>query len=136
MVSNWLLFALLGTGTGALYGALALGIVLVYRGSGVVNFAQVALATYPAFIYTDLRSSGTLMLPLPVWHDDGVRFSWANNVKLADSMSFWPALAISLAVAASIGFLIDLLVFRPLAERGGGDEDRRLARRQRGDRRA
>src|SRR5262245_32838656 len=88
--------------------------VLTYRGSGVLNFAQVSMATYPAFVYTDLRARGRLMLPLPVWQH-GVRFSWQNSIKLADRLSFWPAFVVAIAVAAGLGWLIDRLVFRPLA---------------------
>jgi len=33
-------FALIGVGIGALYAICAQGVVLIYRGSGVVNFGQ------------------------------------------------------------------------------------------------
>ena len=36
-------FTLLGLGIGALYGVVAQGIVLVYRGSGILNFAPIVL---------------------------------------------------------------------------------------------
>jgi ABC-type branched-subunit amino acid transport system ATPase component/branched-subunit amino acid ABC-type transport system permease component len=44
-------FALLGLGTGAVYALLAQGLVLVYRGSGILNFAQGALAMVGAYTY-------------------------------------------------------------------------------------
>lgn len=39
-----------GIASGALYGAMALSIVLVYRASGIVNFAQGEMAMFAAFI--------------------------------------------------------------------------------------
>jgi ABC-type branched-subunit amino acid transport system ATPase component/branched-subunit amino acid ABC-type transport system permease component len=43
-------FAVLGLGTGATYALLGQGLVLIYRGSRVVNFAQGALAMIAAFL--------------------------------------------------------------------------------------
>ena len=48
-------FSLLGVGAGGLYALAAIGLVLVYRGSGVVNFAQVALGRLGAYVYFELR---------------------------------------------------------------------------------
>ena len=53
-MSTWALFALLGVGTGALYAALAMGLIVAYRGSGVVNFAVGAMAMIPAVVYACL----------------------------------------------------------------------------------
>lgn len=39
-----------GIASGALYGAMALSIVLVYRASGIVNFAQGEMAMFAAFV--------------------------------------------------------------------------------------
>ncbi|MGI5144434.1 MULTISPECIES: ABC transporter permease subunit [unclassified Streptomyces] len=47
-------FAILGLGAGAVYAVLAQGLVLVYRGSGLLNFAQGALAMSGAYIYYEL----------------------------------------------------------------------------------
>jgi branched-subunit amino acid ABC-type transport system permease component len=44
-------FALLGLGTGAVYAMLAQGLVVVYRGSGLINFAQGAMAMVGAYCY-------------------------------------------------------------------------------------
>jgi ABC-type branched-subunit amino acid transport system ATPase component/ABC-type branched-subunit amino acid transport system permease subunit len=52
------LFAVLGLGTGAIYAILAEGVVLIYRGSGVVNFAQGGFAMVGAFLVSDLRDNG------------------------------------------------------------------------------
>src|SRR5918997_3510929 len=39
-----------GLVTGGIYGLSALGLVLVYRGSGVLNFAQAELGTFALFV--------------------------------------------------------------------------------------
>jgi sulfate-transporting ATPase len=49
--------ALLGLGIAAIYALLAQGIVVIYRGSGVVNLAQGAYAMLGAFLYYQLRTS-------------------------------------------------------------------------------
>jgi branched-chain amino acid transport system permease protein len=50
-----------GLAAGALYGALALSVVLVYRASGIVNFAQGEMAMFAAFITWQAHQFG---LPL------------------------------------------------------------------------
>ncbi len=50
-------FFLLGLGSGAVYALVALGIVLVYRGSGVVNFAHGVFALTGAGVFTEVRHS-------------------------------------------------------------------------------
>ncbi len=49
-------FALLGLGTGAIYALVAQGIVLVFRGSGVLNFAQGAFVMVGAYAYYELTA--------------------------------------------------------------------------------
>ena len=56
-------FALLGLGVGATYAVAAMGIVLVHRGSGVVNFAHVGISVVGAFLCDELRRAG---LPMPL----------------------------------------------------------------------
>jgi ABC-type branched-subunit amino acid transport system ATPase component/branched-subunit amino acid ABC-type transport system permease component len=48
-------FAILGLGAGALYSIAAVGLVLVYRGSGVVNFAQGAMGMVGAYVFFEVR---------------------------------------------------------------------------------
>ena len=50
-MSEFLQFVLLGFGTGAIYALVSLGLVLVYRGSGVVNFSHGAIALSGAVFY-------------------------------------------------------------------------------------
>jgi ABC-type branched-subunit amino acid transport system ATPase component/branched-subunit amino acid ABC-type transport system permease component len=54
-MSNFVKFFLLGLGAGGAYSLLALGIVLVYRGSGVVNFAQGAIALFGVSVFYEFR---------------------------------------------------------------------------------
>jgi sulfate-transporting ATPase len=53
-------FAFLGLGLAAVYTLLAQGIVLIYRGSGVVNFAHGAFALLGAIVFTELTQSAGL----------------------------------------------------------------------------
>ena len=50
-------------GGGALVAAVALGLVLTHRSSGVVNFANAAMATYGAYVFMGLRRQGEPFLP-------------------------------------------------------------------------
>ena len=80
-------FALLGLGAGAVYALTAQGIVLIYRGSGVLSFAHGAVGMVGAFCFY-------------LWRDDG--------------MPTLVALGLALAMGAAIGAGIHLLVMRPL----------------------
>lgn len=48
-------FALLGLATGGVYALLGSGLVVVYRGSGLLNFAHGALAMFGAYAFYELR---------------------------------------------------------------------------------
>ena len=45
---------LTGLGDGAVIAGVALGLVLAYQGSGVVNFAHGAMMMYSTYIYDEL----------------------------------------------------------------------------------
>ncbi len=100
-----LLFALLGVGVGAMYAALAMGVIVAYRGSGVVNFALGAMAMFPAVVYAELRTSGDLLLPVVVL---------PNRVALGDPLGFWPAAALAVAIGMLITTVAYVVVIRPL----------------------
>ncbi|QYB00186.1 ATP-binding cassette domain-containing protein (plasmid) [Rhodococcus sp. USK10] len=51
-------FIVLGLVLGSIYAVLALGQVVVFRSSGVVNFAHCGVALVSAFAYLDMRSHG------------------------------------------------------------------------------
>jgi ABC-type branched-subunit amino acid transport system ATPase component/branched-subunit amino acid ABC-type transport system permease component len=48
-------FALLGLGAGAIYALLAQGMVVIYKGTGIVNFAQGAFAMVGAYLFFELK---------------------------------------------------------------------------------
>lgn len=117
-----------GLAQGALIAAIALGIVVTYRGSGVVNLSNGAIGMYAAYVYAELRSKGNLFLPPlpnPLAPVEGIvhRFSPSRSFDLPDiptsvsfggPMTFWPALAITLLVCVLLGLALHRLVFRPL----------------------
>jgi ABC-type branched-subunit amino acid transport system ATPase component/branched-subunit amino acid ABC-type transport system permease component len=96
---------LLGVGNGAVFAALALALVITYRASGVVNFATGAIALYVAYTYAGLRR-GTVLVPVP---------GFPKTVEVTP-LAFAPAAAVALVVAALLGALLYLLVFRPLRD--------------------
>lgn len=126
-MNEYLLFLVLGIGAGALYAALAQGILVAYRGSGVVNLAQGAMAMYGAYTFHELRSTGRLVLPPlpnPLALVEGVTGLLGLDLELPDIPTFVgladtgfsvvPAMVIALLVAAALGYAVHALVFRPL----------------------
>ena len=100
-----IVYLVLGLGPGAIYGALGLGLMFTYRGSGVINLAYGAMAMYPTYVYAELRSSGNLVLPgLPGTHH------LADEVGTAAAL----AIALALALAALLGLVTYGVVVRPL----------------------
>lgn len=88
-MTEFLQFLVLGLGPGATYALLALGVVVIYRGSGIVNFAHggfAMIAAYVAFVtlYADWGWSAT------------------------------SAIVVSVAVAALLGVAFQLLVLHHL----------------------
>jgi ABC-type branched-subunit amino acid transport system ATPase component/branched-subunit amino acid ABC-type transport system permease component len=81
-------FALLGLGLGAAYTLASLGLILVYKGSGVLNFAQGAVAAIGAFAYYEI-------------HD-------RHGVPTV------PAIVLAVLLCAAFGALMHLGVMRPL----------------------
>jgi branched-subunit amino acid ABC-type transport system permease component len=55
---NFVLFAILGLGAGDVYAILGLGIVLVYKGSGIVNFSQGAIGMGGTYVFLSLTEAG------------------------------------------------------------------------------
>ncbi|MBV8949023.1 MAG: ATP-binding cassette domain-containing protein [Solirubrobacterales bacterium] len=84
-----LLFSLLGLGSGALIAGIALGVVLTYRGSGIINLATGGMAMLAGYAF------------------------WALRVDLLH----WPAapaLIVSLLIVMAVGAATELVAFRPL----------------------
>ena len=105
-MSSYLLFLILGLGSGATYAMLGLGLVLKYRSGGVVDFAHGAVAMFIAYVFVNLRSQGILPLPLIVV---------PNHIRLSSAgINTTLAIVISLAYAAVLGGILYGLVYRPL----------------------
>jgi sulfate-transporting ATPase len=90
-MSDVVRFAVLGLATGGLYSLLGLGLVVVHRASGVVNFANAAIAVAGAYVY-DATTHG---------HPKSV------------------AILLGIATGAALGLLTYVLVIRPLARASG-----------------
>jgi branched-chain amino acid transport system permease protein len=86
-----LLFAILGLGSGSLIAGIALGIVLMYRGSGIINIATGAIAMVGGYSYWSLKT--------------GI-YGWDASTAAA--------LAITFVVLLVLGVVIEFLAFRPL----------------------
>lgn len=110
-----------GIGAGGLYAILGVGLVVAFRGSGVINFAHGAVAAYAAYTFDELRESGNIYLP---WFDPIPEFGFLKTLKISNlpveislgdsSPAVGLAVLISLLMAAFIGFLMHIAVFRPL----------------------
>ncbi|WP_181779482.1 branched-chain amino acid ABC transporter permease [Pseudonocardia pini] len=88
MLDQIALFVVLGLGSGALIAAIATGIVLFHRGSGMINIGTAAVALSGAYVYYLLRAEAELPI----------------------AVSF----GLALVACAALGALIELAVVRPL----------------------
>ena len=86
------LFAILGLGAGSLIAGIAIGIVLTYRGSGIINLATGAIAMLAGYSYWSLKTG----------EYGGVHFSTAS------------ALVITALFLLGVGLLIEYGVYRLL----------------------
>ena len=87
-----ILFAILGLGAGSLIAGIAIGIVLTYRGSGIINLATGAIAMVAGYSYWSLKTG----------QYRGVHFGTAS------------ALLVTFVVVLALGFLMEFVVYRPL----------------------
>jgi ABC-type branched-subunit amino acid transport system ATPase component/branched-subunit amino acid ABC-type transport system permease component len=99
-----LVFLLLGLANGAVFASLALALVMTYRSSGVINFATGAIALFTAYTYAFLRK-GQLLILIP-----GLK----QTVKIGGNLGFVPAAVLALLMAAVLGLILYVLIFRPL----------------------
>ena len=90
-MQNILLFAVLGLGEGALIAALAMSVVVFYRGSGTVNLSMGAVAMVGSYLYYSV-----------------------NNGALGFRPPWWLAFVIVLIFVAILGTIIELGLFWPL----------------------
>ena len=87
---NWQFFLEVLVGgllAGVMYSLVALGFVLIYKASGVFNFAQGAMVFFAALTFVSLVERG---------------------------MNFWLAMLVTLAVMVVLGIAIERMVLRPL----------------------
>ena len=114
---------LFGFGSGTIIALLAIGLVVAYRASGVVNFGQGAIATYVAYVYVSLRQTGGYPvppLPNPVAPIEGIFdveiFDIPTMVGVGGEAGLGtaPALVVALLTAALLGLIAHYAIFRPL----------------------
>lgn len=98
-------YLLAGLGGGAVVAALAVGLVLCFRTSGVVNFAYGAMGMYLAYVYLELRRTGELLLPV---------VGLPARIPLIARPTVATALVVAVIAAAVLGAAVYWLVFRPL----------------------
>jgi branched-chain amino acid transport system permease protein len=75
-----------GLASGGIYASLALALVLIYRATGVINFAQGEMAMFTTFV------------------------AWT----LMEHIAYWPAFALTLVLAFLGGALLELTLIRPV----------------------
>lgn len=96
---------LAGLGGGAVVASLALGLVLSYRSSGVVNFAHAAMGMYVAYAFFEFRETGDLVLPI---------LGLPERVHLLARPTLASALVLAVLLGAAVGVTVYGLIFRPL----------------------
>jgi branched-chain amino acid transport system permease protein len=79
-----------GLAQGSIFASLALALVLIYRATDVLNFAQGEMATFTTYIAWDLMDHG---------------------------FSFWPAFALTLVLAFVGGAAVERVLIRPVEHR-------------------
>jgi len=113
-VSSALAYTMMGLGVGGFFAMLAAGIVVAFKGSGVINFAHGAIAMFAAYEFNLLRTKGILVLP---WVDilPTKALNLPVKIKLSSEKLGVPAaMIIALLISVLIGALAHFLVFRPL----------------------
>jgi branched-chain amino acid transport system permease protein len=88
---QWLEVVIGGLMSGVLYSLVALGLVLIFKASGVFNFAQGAMVLFAALAL----------------------------VRLMEKMPFLVALALALAIMFAFAWLVERVVLRPLVNQEG-----------------
>lgn len=92
-------WAVIGLQSGAVYSLIALGIVLVYKATRVLNFAQGELGTVPAFLAYAIM----------------VGFDWSDTGPNPDAGRLWWATILAVLLGAGLAVLINVLVVQRLA---------------------
>ncbi|MGV9453807.1 ABC transporter permease [Streptomyces sp. NPDC003635] len=98
-MNAYLSMLVVGLGVGTAYAALATGLVAVHKGTGILNFAQGAMAMWGVYVYDEIRKTGRLVLPV-------------GSVPVDDGLA--AAVTVSLLTSTALGVSAHFLVFRPL----------------------
>jgi ABC-type branched-subunit amino acid transport system ATPase component/branched-subunit amino acid ABC-type transport system permease component len=101
----WVTFALLGLGIGAVYVGISLGVVVIYKGTGAINFAMAVVAAWGAFVCDELRTSGNLVLPI---------IGLPHEVNLGGPLPTATAILVGLLASVVIALVVHVAVVRPL----------------------
>jgi branched-chain amino acid transport system permease protein len=91
-MSEFVELVISGLMLGCIYGLIAMGFVIVFKATNVVNFAHASIVMLGAYLVAK-------------WHD---------------SLGFFGAIAASAAACALAAALLDIVIVRPLRRRGGG----------------
>ena len=113
---------LFGLGTGTIIAALALGLVVAYRASGVINFGHGAIATYVTYVYVSLADTGDY--PIPPLPNPLAPIEGLFDVEILDlptmvnlgeeGLGRGLAAFVALLTAAALGLIAHYAIFRPL----------------------
>ena len=110
-----LAYAFVGLGTGGLISLLAIGLVIAYKGTGVINFAHGAVAMYTSFQFYYLRNTGIFHFP---WADFLPTSTLNVPVKISlnngNPINFWIAGVLALLTSMLLGASLHYLIFKPL----------------------
>jgi branched-chain amino acid transport system permease protein len=79
-----------GLASGAIYASLALALVLIYRSTGIINFAQGEMATFTTYVAWALMDRG---------------------------LTYWPAFVLTLLIAFTGGVAVERVLIRPVEAR-------------------
>ena len=113
-MNAWLEFAFLGLGTGAIYALAAQGIVLIYKGSGVINFAHGAMALLGAAVFVELRDD--LGLPVALAMIGGIAATalvgWLVDVGIMRRIRHASPLARLVATLGVLGIVEGIVIVR------------------------
>ncbi len=90
LVAEFMQQVVSGLAQGSIYASLALALVLIYRATDVLNFAQGEMATFTTYVAWSLMDHG---------------------------LSFWPAFAATLVVAFVFGAAVERVLIRPVEHR-------------------
>lgn len=92
-MSEFLQFLFFGLGRGAVYATLALALVIIYRSTGLLNFAQGQMAMFSTYIVWALHNGG---------------------------IGIWPAVVVGMVISFVLGAAIERLLIRPVERKGQG----------------